>query len=37
MQAAPPGGSRWPGEGRVSFEWMEGRTFPTVLFGHLYR
>jgi hypothetical protein len=27
MEAAPPGGSPWPGEGRVSFEWLEGRTF----------
>ena len=27
MEAAPPGGSPWPGEARVSFEWLEGRTF----------
>jgi hypothetical protein len=27
MDAAPPGGPSWPGEGRVTFEWLEGRTF----------
>jgi hypothetical protein len=27
MEAAPPGGSPWAGEGRVSVEWLEGRTF----------
>ena len=27
MEAGPPGGPRWPGEARVSFEWLEGRTF----------
>src|SRR4051794_9081765 len=27
MEAGPPGGDRWPGEARVSFEWLEGRTF----------
>jgi hypothetical protein len=25
MEAGPPGGPPWPGEGRVSFEWLEGR------------
>jgi hypothetical protein len=24
MEAIPPGGPPWPGEGRVSFEWFEG-------------
>jgi len=24
LEAGPPGGPLWPGEGRVSFEWMEG-------------
>jgi hypothetical protein len=24
MEAKPPGGEPWPGEGRLSFEWMEG-------------
>ncbi len=27
MEAVPPGGPPWPGEGRVSFEWLEGRAF----------
>jgi hypothetical protein len=27
MEAKPPGGPPWPGEGRVTFEWLEGRTF----------
>jgi hypothetical protein len=27
MEAGPPGGPPWPGEGRVSFEWLEGRTW----------
>jgi hypothetical protein len=27
MEATPPGGPRWPGEARVRFEWLEGRTF----------
>lgn len=27
LEAGPPGGPAWPGEGRVSFEWLEGRTF----------
>jgi hypothetical protein len=27
MEAGPPGGEPWPGEARVSFEWLEGRTF----------
>jgi hypothetical protein len=27
MEAGPPGGPRWPGQARVSFEWLEGRTF----------
>jgi hypothetical protein len=27
MEATPPGGPPWPGEARVSFEWLEGRTF----------
>jgi hypothetical protein len=27
MEATPPGGPPWPGEGRVTFEWLEGRTF----------
>jgi hypothetical protein len=27
MEAGPPGGPAWPGEARVSFEWLEGRTF----------
>ena len=27
MEAGPPGGPPWPGEARVSFEWLEGRTF----------
>lgn len=27
MEAAPPGGSLWPGEARVRFEWLEGRMF----------
>jgi hypothetical protein len=24
MAAGPPGGPPWPGEGRVTFEWLEG-------------
>jgi hypothetical protein len=27
MEATPPGGPPWPGEARVTFEWLEGRTF----------
>jgi hypothetical protein len=27
MEARPPDGPPWPGEGRVSFDWLEGRTF----------
>jgi hypothetical protein len=27
MEAGPPGGPPWPGEARVSFEWLEGRAF----------
>jgi hypothetical protein len=27
MEASPPGGPPWPGEARVSFEWLEGRTW----------
>jgi hypothetical protein len=27
IEATPPGGPRWPGGGRVTFEWMESRTF----------
>jgi hypothetical protein len=27
IHAAPPGGDPWPGEGRLSFEWLEGRTW----------
>ena len=27
MQATPPGGPPWPGEGRVRFEWLDGRAF----------
>jgi hypothetical protein len=27
IEAAPPGGPPWPGEGRVTIEWLEGRTF----------
>ena len=27
LAATPPGGPPWPGEGRVSFEWVEGRTW----------
>ena len=27
MEATPPGGPHWPGEARVRFEWLEGRTF----------
>jgi hypothetical protein len=27
MEAAPPGGSPWPGEGRVRFAWFEGGPF----------
>jgi hypothetical protein len=26
-EAGPPGGPQWPGEGRLSFQWLEGRTF----------
>ena len=24
MEATPPGGPRWPGEAKTTFEWMEG-------------
>jgi hypothetical protein len=27
IEAGPPGGPLWPGEGRATFEWLEGRTF----------
>lgn len=27
MAARPPGGDPWPGEARVSFEWLEGRSW----------
>jgi hypothetical protein len=27
LEAGPPGGPPWPGEARVSFEWLEGRKF----------
>jgi hypothetical protein len=27
MEAGAPGGPSWPGEARVTFEWLEGRTF----------
>jgi hypothetical protein len=27
MTAGPPGEPPWPGEGRVRFEWLDGRTF----------
>jgi hypothetical protein len=27
MEAVPPGGPPWPGDARVTFEWLEGRTF----------
>ncbi len=27
MEATPPGGPPWPGEARVTFEWLEDRTF----------
>jgi hypothetical protein len=27
MEAGPPGGPPWPGDARVSFEWLNGRTF----------
>jgi hypothetical protein len=27
LEAGPPGGPSWPGEGRVTFEWLEGRAF----------
>ena len=27
MEASPPGGPAWPGEGRVSFEWLEDGAF----------
>ena len=27
MEAGPPGGPPWPGGGRVTFEWLEGRRF----------
>ena len=27
MQAVPPGGPPWPGEGRVNFEWLDGEAF----------
>jgi hypothetical protein len=27
MEATPPGGPPWEGDARVTFEWLEGRTF----------
>ena len=27
QKATPPGGEPWPGEGRATFEWMEGAPF----------
>ena len=27
LEAIPPGGPPWPGEGRATFEWMEGAPF----------
>ena len=27
MAWGPPGGPPWPGQARVRFEWLEGRTF----------
>jgi hypothetical protein len=27
MEAGPPGGPQWPGEARVSFEWLTGGAF----------
>jgi hypothetical protein len=27
MEAGPPDGDPWPGEARISFEWLEGRTW----------
>jgi hypothetical protein len=27
MEAGAPGGPPWPGEARVTFEWLEGRAF----------
>jgi hypothetical protein len=27
MAAGPPGGDPWPGEAKVSFEWLEGKTW----------
>lgn len=27
LKAGPPGGEPWPGEGRVTFEWLSERTF----------
>jgi hypothetical protein len=27
MEAGPAGGMPWPGEARVTFEWLRGRTF----------
>jgi hypothetical protein len=27
MEAGPPGGPPWPGEARVSFEWLKGKQF----------
>jgi hypothetical protein len=27
MAAGPPGSEPWPGEAKVSFEWLEGRTW----------
>jgi hypothetical protein len=27
LEAGPPDGPQWPGEGRVSFEWLQGRQF----------
>jgi len=27
LEAGPPGGPPWPGEGRATFEWLKGRNF----------
>lgn len=27
MEAGPPDGPKWPGEGRLSFEWLDGRSW----------
>lgn len=27
VEAGPPGGPLWPGDARVTFEWLEGRRF----------